>query len=256
MPDALRILVTNDDGIDARGLEVLETIAAELSGDVWVVAPAHEQSAKGHSVSMHMPIRLRRYGERRFSVEGTPADAVMMGVRHVLVEHGCDLVLCGVNRGANAADDVTYSGTVAAAMEATLLGVPSIALSQEYRPGEPLHWDTALSFGPDVLRRALAAGWPKGVLVNVNFPPVPPDDVAGIAICRQGQHDFTGQKPIRRTDPYGRDYFWMAGWGIGVKDAPEGTDLHALLGNRVAVTPIHLDMTHTPTLERLAEAFP
>jgi 5'-nucleotidase len=251
----MRILVTNDDGIDATGLACLETIAAELSDDVWVVAPATEQSAKGHSVSLRDPVRLRAYGERRFSVDGTPADCVMMGIRHVLHDGPVDLVLSGVNRGANVADDITYSGTVAAAMEATLLGVPSVAMSQEYRPGETVHWDTARSFGAEVVRRALAAGWPRGVLINVNFPPVPPGDVEGIEPCRQGQHDFTSQRPLKRTDPFGRDYFWMAGWGLNVNEAPEGTDLHSLLNKRVAVTPIHLDMTHDPTLERLAHAF-
>jgi 5'-nucleotidase len=251
----MRILVTNDDGIDATGLGCLQTIAAELSDEVWVVAPLSEQSAKGHSVSLRDPVRLRRHGERRYSVDGTPADCVMMGVRHVMADVGVDLVLSGVNRGANVADDVTYSGTVAAAMEATLLGVPAIALSQEYRPGEPMHWDTARSFGADVIRRALTAGWPRGVLVNVNFPAVPPGDVKGIVPCRQGQHDFSLQKPEKRTDPFGRDYFWMAGWGLNVEQAPEGTDLHVLLDDRIAVTPIHLDMTHDVTLERLAGAF-
>ena len=200
----MRILVTNDDGIDATGLSCLETIAGELSDEVWVVAPATEQSAKGHSISLRDPVRLRSHGERRYSVDGTPADCVMMGIRHVMAEGGVDLVLSGINRGANVADDVTYSGTVAAAMEATLLGVPAIALSQEYR---------------------------------------------------QGQHDFSLQKPQKRTDPFGRDYFWLAGWGLNVEEAPEGTDLHALINNRIAVTPIHLDMTHDTTLERLAGAF-
>ena len=251
----MRILVTNDDGIDATGLSCLETIAGELSDDVWVVAPATEQSAKGHSISLRDPVRLRGMGERRFSVDGTPADCVMMGIRHVMAEGGVDLVLSGINRGANVADDVTYSGTVAAAMEATLLGVPAIALSQEHRPGEPIHWDTGRSYGADVIRRALAAGWPKGVLVNINFPPVPPGDVAGIEPCRQGQHDFSLQKPQKRTDPFGRDYFWLAGWGLNIADAPEGTDLHALLCNKIAVPPIHLDMTHDATLERFAGAF-
>lgn len=251
----MRILVTNDDGIDASGLSCLETIAAELSDEVWVVAPLNEQSAKGHSISLRDPVRLRKHGRRRYSVSGTPADCVMMGVRHVMADQGVDLVLSGVNRGANVADDVTYSGTIAGAMEATLLGVPAIALSQEYRSGQPMHWDTARSFAPDILRRALAAGWPRGVLINVNFPAVPPGDVKGVAPCRQGQHDFTLQKPERRTDPFGRDYFWMAGWGLDVADAPQGTDLRALLDNRIAVTPIHLDMTHDNTLERLASAF-
>jgi 5'-nucleotidase len=251
----VRILVTNDDGIHASGLACMETIASELSDDVVVVAPSTEQSGKGHSISLHDPLRLRRIGENRYSVDGTPADCVMMGVRHVMAEGGVDLVLSGVNRGGNLADDVTYSGTVAAAMEGTLLGIPSIAMSQEYRCDEPLHWDTARSHAPDVVRRLLDAGWPKGVLMNVNFPPVQPADVEGVVACRQGQHNFADLKPVQRSDPFGRDYFWTSGWGMDAGHVAPGTDIQAMLDLKVSVTPIALDMTHDAALERLTRSF-
>lgn len=250
-----RILVTNDDGIEASGLACLEAIAGELSDQVWVVAPATEQSGKGHSISLGNPLRLRPFGERRFSVDGSPADCVMMGIRHVMADGGVDLVLSGVNRGANLADDVTYSGTVAAAMEGTLLGVRSIAFSQEYRKGESIHWDTARAHGADVARKLLSTDWERGVLMNVNFPPVVAAEVAGVEVCRQGQHNFADLKPEKRTDPFGRDYFWTSGWGMDVRETQEGTDLHAVLEGRISVTPIALDMTHDPMLERLSTVF-
>jgi 5'-nucleotidase len=248
----MRILISNDDGINAPGLACLETMAAEISDDVWVVAPETEQSGKGHAVSLRTPVRLRQISERRFAVDGTPGDCVMMGLRHV-IEGPVDLVLSGVNRGSNVADDVTYSGTVAAAMEATLLGVPAIAMSQDYRE-RLVHWDTPRSHGPDLIRQLVADGWPRGVLININFPAVEPGDVAGISHCRLGQHDFTTQKPVQRTDPFGHDYFWMAGWAWGTEPAPAGTDLRALQENRIAVTPISLDMTHESTLQDFAKA--
>ncbi len=249
----MRILISNDDGINAPGLACLETIAGELSDDVWVVAPETEQSGKGHAVSLRTPVRLRQLGERRFAVDGTPGDCVMMGLRHVL-DRPADLVLSGVNRGCNVADDVTYSGTVAAAMEATLLGVPAMAFSQDYRK-RLVHWDTARSHGPDIVRRLLDTGWPEGVLINVNFPAVEPGDVAGVAVCRQGQHDFSKQKPVKRSDPFGYDYYWMAGWGLDLEATKAGTDLRALAEGRVAVTPISLDMTDNQTMESLTARF-
>jgi 5'-nucleotidase len=250
----MRILISNDDGINAPGLACLETMAAELADDVWVVAPETEQSGRGHAVSLRSPVRLRQVNERRFAVDGTPGDCVMMGLRHV-IDGPVDLVLSGVNRGSNVADDVTYSGTVAAAMESTLLGVPAIALSQDYRE-RLVHWDTARSHGPDLIRKLVDRGWPRGVLININFPAVEPGDVEGVSLCRLGQHDFTGQQPVQRTDTFGHDYFWMAGWAWGKDKSPDGTDLRAIQDNRISVTPISLDMTHDATLRDLAEGWP
>src|SRR3974390_796626 len=161
----MRILVTNDDGIHAHGLDVCEQIARELSDDVWIVAPEYDQSGVSHSLSLNDPLRLREVGERRFAVKGTPTDCVIMGVRHIMKQTP-DVVLPGVNRGRNAAEDVTYSGTVAGAMEGTVLGIPSFALSQAYAASTRRvpHWDTASEFAPDIIRRVLKAGVPRDVL--------------------------------------------------------------------------------------------
>ncbi len=174
----MRILVTNDDGIEAPGLAVLEAIAAELSDDVWVVAPAEEKSGAGHSLTLVEPVRLRQFSEKRFAVRGTPTDCVMMAIGVVMRDHRPDLVLSGVNRGANLAEDVTYSGTVSAAMEGTLAGVRSIALSQVVRDWrDDTAFAPARAWGPEIVRRLAAAEWAKGVLMNVNFPAVAPDAV-------------------------------------------------------------------------------
>src|SRR5262245_62444309 len=175
----MRILLTNDDGIDSPGLHALRQIAAQLSDDVWVVAPETNQSGASHSLSLHEPLRMRAIDERAFAVRGTPTDSVIMGVRHVLKAKPPDLVLSGVNRGANMAEDVTYSGTIAGAMEGTVLGIRSIALSQATnfdRSGKSTKWGTALRHGPPLIRRLLETGWPQNVLLNVNFPDREPDD--------------------------------------------------------------------------------
>jgi 5'-nucleotidase len=163
----MRILVTNDDGIHAEGLEVCEKIARELSDDVWVVAPEYDQSGVAHSLSLNDPLRLRQVAERRFAVRGTPTDCVIMGARHVLNGKGPDLILSGVNRGRNAGEDVIYSGTVAGAVEGTVIGVPSLALSQAFgaRTGRAPHWDTSLQFAPDIIRRVIAQGRPRQSLL-------------------------------------------------------------------------------------------
>ena len=171
----MRILITNDDGIHAPGLSACEQIARALSDDVWIVAPETDQSGVAHSLSLNDPLRLREIEERRFAVKGTPTDCVIMGVRHILKEPP-DLVISGVNRGRNCAEDVTYSGTVAGAMEGTVLGVPSFALSQAYAftTKHLPHWDNAITHAPGLIRKVLAEGMPKDVLVNINFPDCEP----------------------------------------------------------------------------------
>src|ERR1700694_2611515 len=183
----MRILLTNDDGIHAPGLGILEKIAGALSDDIWIVAPETDQSGVSHSLSLNDPLRLREVGDRHFAVQGTPTDCVIMGARHIMKQMP-DLVLSGVNRGRNCAEDVTYSGTVAGAMEGAVLGIPSFALSQAYAfttKHQP-YWDTAIKFGPDLIRRVLKEGMPRDVLVNINFPDCAPDDVAGISVAVQG----------------------------------------------------------------------
>ena len=176
-----RILVTNDDGIHAPGLKVLEKIAKSLSRDVWVVVPEYEQSGASHSLTLSDPIRVRKVSRRRYAVRGTPTDCVMMGVHELVEGRRPDLVLSGVNRGGNLGEDVTYSGTIAAAMEGTLVRIPSIALSQCLAPGQQPKWSTAEHHGADVVRRLVATGWHRDVLINVNFPDVGHGAIKGLA---------------------------------------------------------------------------
>lgn len=250
----MRILLTNDDGYHAPGLAVLEEIAAELSDDVWVVAPAEEQSGAGHSLTLTTPVRLRKHGERRFAVVGTPTDSVMMALGYVMKELKPDLVLSGVNRGGNLAEDVTYSGTVSAAMEGTLYGVRSIALSQVMMDLTATEaFATARAWGAKVLRPLIDMEWQKGVLLNVNFPPVHADKVTGVRVAEQGFRDL-GQTAIeKRTDTRGFDYFWF---GLGRESPQPGheTDLKAMREGAISVTPLHLDLTHYPTIDKLRTA--
>ena len=251
----MRILITNDDGIHAPGLAVLERIAREISDDVFVVAPETDQSGVSHSLSLNDPMRLREISPNHFAVKGTPTDCVIMGIKHILRENRPDLVLSGVNRGQNVAEDVTYSGTIAAAMEGTLLGVPSIALSQAFRPTdrETVDWDCAEGHGATTIRKVLAAGIPPGILINVNFPPCTPELVRGISVSVQGQRNQALLDVDKRLDGRGNPYYWLA-FQRGKINPTEGTDLHALANNKIAVTPLRLDLTDLPNLTRLAEA--
>ena len=253
----MRILLTNDDGIHAPGLEVLETIARTLSDDIWIVAPHEEQSGAGHSLTLSRPVRLRKHEDRRFSVSGTPTDAVMMAIG--VVEGGLkpDLILSGVNRGANLAEDVTYSGTVSAAMEGTLGGFRSIALSQVYARegmGDTVPFAVAKSWGERVLRPLIAAAMPPRTLINVNFPALAPDAVRGVKVVEQGFHDYGRAKIVKGVDPRGYPYYWF---GLGATQETPGhaTDLEAIADGFVSVTPLQLDLTHADSLLALGERF-
>ena len=248
-----RILVSNDDGIDAPGIKVLEEVARALSDDVWVVAPESEQSAVAHSLTIRRPLRIRKIGEQRYTVDGTPTDSVLLGVRQLLNEKRPDLVLSGINRGSNLGDDVTYSGTVAAAMEGAMLGIPSIALSQHITGEGPIKWDTGRHWAPAVIRRLAAEGWPDNVLINVNFPDLPADEVSGIAAASQGKRKL-GDELVERVDPRGQPYYWIGGQRLedpGIR----GTDLEAVHQGRVSVTPLGVDFTHRDTLASLKALF-
>lgn len=249
----MRILLTNDDGINAPGLEVLEAIARELSDDIWVCAPAEEQSGAGHSLTLTRPVRLREHGPRRFSVSGTPTDAVTMALKKVMPEKP-DLILSGVNRGANLGDDVTYSGTVSAAMEGALAGIRSIALSQVYAKegvGDAVSFAAAQAWGGKVLRPLVEAPFAPRSLVNINFPPVAAGDVRGIRVVRQGFHDYARGSVVEGTDPRGYRYFWFGLHGIE-HTRGHATDLEAIADGFVSVTPLQLDLTHEGSLATLA----
>lgn len=251
----MRILVTNDDGINARGLEVLKTIALGLSPDVWTVAPETNQSGTAHSLTLHQPLRLRQIDARTYAVAGTPSDCVIMAVRHVLKDQPPDLVLSGINHGSNLAEDITYSGTVAAAMEGTLLGIRSVALSLMlgFEDGERRAiWDTPVAHGPSLIRQLLATKWKSGRLVNINFPDVAPDEVKGIAVTHQGVRDQALLNIDSRKDPWGTPYFWF-GFERRKSTLVEGSDLAAVAGKKISVTPLSVDMTDFDGLADLSK---
>ena len=248
-----RILVTNDDGIHAPGLKVLEKIARSLSNDVWVVAPESEHSGASHALTLRRPLQIHHLGKKRFATSGTPTDCVLLAINHLVEGKRPDLVLSGVNRGANLGEDILYSGTVAAAMEASMLGIPSIAMSQ-VRAGETLHWATALKFGPDIVKRLVAMDWPDDVLMNVNYPPIPPEKVTGIAVGAQGRRKSDVQV-IKGKDPFSRDVLWV---GDFTNDDPEDphSDLAVVARKSIAITPLHFDLTQGAMLKRMAGLFP
>lgn len=248
-----RILVTNDDGIHAPGLSVLTRIARSLSDDVWVVAPETEQSATSHSLTLRRPLRTRKHDPKRFSVDGTPTDCVLVAYREIMAKRPPDLVLSGINHGANLGEDVTYSGTVAAAMEAAILGLRAIAFSQVRQESGKISWGTAEHFGPDIVRRVMTLDWPGDLLLNVNFPAASLDAVSGIRACRQGRRD-AGTTITKGADPSGRPYLWIGNFLSDASSEP-GTDLAAVLDNAIAITPLHLDLTHKDSLTKLEEVF-
>jgi 5'-nucleotidase len=252
---SMRILVTNDDGIHAPGLKALEKIARKLSSDVWVVAPEEEQSGSAHSLSLANPLRIRKLTARKYAVRGTPSDCVLMAVRHVMKDKEPDLVLSGVNRGQNIADDVTYSGTIAAAMEGTQLGIPSIALSQAFgfSGHANVKWATAEHFAPDILKKLIAAGWPEEVLININFPDVVPASVTGIEVTRQGKRDQSLVRVEERIDARNNPYYWL-GFERILSNPPQGTDLRAIYEGRISITPLHMDLTHARTSKAISAA--
>ena len=248
-----RILVSNDDGIHAPGIKVLEEIARSLSDDVWVVAPEVEQSAMSHSLTIRHPLRIRKWEERRYAVDGTPTDCVLLAVQEILKDKRPGIVLSGINRGGNLAEDVIYSGTVAAAMEAALLGIPAIAFSQVTPRNETPLWETPRRFAPDIIRKLVSMDWADEVLVNVNFPPIAADKVSGVEVQPQGKRKV-GLGIEGRPDPYGVPYYWIVDFA---SDAPQrrDTDLSAIGAGAIAVTPLHLDFTHHPTLAGFRDLF-
>src|SRR5579883_2823490 len=216
---AARILVSNDDGINAPGLKLLVKVARALSRDVWVVAPEQEQSGASHSLTVHRPLRIRKVAARRFAVDGTPTDCVLLAVNVILRDKRPTLMFSGVNRG-----------------------------------GNPVRWTTAAAHAPEVIRRLTGLPWPRHTLINVNFPDVPPEAVTGIVATRQGRRKI-GDGVAERVDPRGRAYYWIGPLREEAPDEP-GTDLNAVTQGKVSLTPIYLDLTNGPALAELKRVFP
>ena len=248
-----RVLVTNDDGINAPGIRILERIARQLSNDVWVVAPETEQSASGHSLTLTVPLRIRRISRRRFAVNGTPTDCVLLGVQHIVTGRRPELILSGVNAGGNLGEDITYSGTVAAAMEGALLGIRSIALSQMRVYGENVQWGPAQGHAESVVRTLAALDIPHNVLLNVNFPDVPPEDVRSPEITVQGRRKI-GDAVTVGSDPRGHRFVWI---GTERDEDPSltGSDLKAVNDGRISITPLGIDFTHRRAIPALKRVF-
>ena len=242
-----RILLSNDDGISSEGLRALYRAVRPL-GEVAVAAPDREQSAVSHSLSLHRPLRAEKTGEGWFAIDGTPTDCINLALNGLLKTRP-DIVLSGINKGANMGDDITYSGTVAVAMEATLLGVPAVAISLIWEPGEPFHFDLSEKFARAIAEKILQSGLGEGVLLNVNVPNISESECSGVEITRQGKRVY-GDSIVEKIDPRGREYFWIGGNGLGWVDEPE-TDFAAASRKKISVTPVRLDLTDYGAMEEL-----
>jgi 5'-nucleotidase len=250
-----RVLLTNDDGIDAPGLAILEEIAKELAREVWTVAPEHDQSGVSHAISLHHPIRISRQGPRRFGVTGTPGDCAVIGVCHLMTEAPPDLILSGVNRGANLGIETAFSGTVGGAMTGMMLGIPSIALSQSYTDRANVRWDVARALGAATVRRLLSLGWSTATCLSVNFPDLPPADVRPMILARQGAGLVHGMQVETRVDPRGLTYHWIA-FRRGPREQGPESDIDALRAGHVVVTPLRYDRTDEEAYIGLAKHLP
>ena len=246
-----RVLLTNDDGIDAPGLAVLEAVANELADEVWVVAPEHDQSGTSHSISLHSPLRVSRQGERRFGVVGTPGDCVVMAVRHLMRDTPPTLVLSGINRGGNLGVETMFSGTVGAAMTGLLLGLPSIALSQVFRDREKVRWDTARALAPGVIRQLLAIEHDAPVCLNVNFPDVDASAAGPLTPTKQGVGVVEGIDVLPQVDPRGLEYHWLR-FQRGPRENAPDSETAVVASGRVSVTPLYFDRTDESTFAKLS----
>jgi len=240
------ILVSNDDGVRSEGIEALAE-ALKALGTVYVVAPDRERSAASHSLTLTHPLRVEKLGPRVYSVDGTPTDCVNLGVNGILRGKKIVLLVSGINKGANLGDDLTYSGTVAAAMEGTLLGIPSIAVSLVTR--SRFRFDVAAEVALEVGRKILRKGLPEDTLLNVNVPNLPKEEIRGVRMTRMGKRVY-GDVIVEKRDPRGRKYFWIGGDHLASEEVP-GSDLEAIDENHVSITPIHLDLTNYTALRAL-----
>ena len=248
-----RILITNDDGIHAPGIKVLEDIAQTFSDDVWVVAPDRERSGAGHSVSLSNPIRSRQLDTRHFQITGTPTDCVLMGVHEILRDRRPDYVLSGINSGANLGEDVSYSGTIAAAMEGCLLGMRSIALSQLRGPDGFADFTPARAFAPQLIEQLIELDeWPDDSFININFPHAAVDEISGFQLTTQGRRPPGSFSIESRIDTRAQPYYWI---NIDYTDGSklDGSDLAAIAQKAVSITPLRMDFTNRRWRDSLAQ---
>lgn len=246
-----RVLISNDDGIHAPGIKALTRTLKKLAREVWVVTPETEQSATAHSLTLRRPLRIRKLGPKRFAVDGTPTDCVLLAINEIMKDTPPDIVLSGFNRGANLGDDVTYSGTIAAAIEGVILGVPAIALSQHYEDGQPVRWATAEESLPGVLKKLKGLELPTTSLLNINFPDCPTSAVKGIEITTQGARKL-GDLIQPGSDPKGDPYYWTGSMRVAERFR-KGTDLHAVYNGSISVTPLTIDLTDRRFMKTLRE---
>jgi 5'-nucleotidase len=239
------ILLSNDDGISSEGIAILQETLAALD-EIWVVAPDRDQSAVSHSLTLHRPLRIEQIGPRAFAVDGTPTDCINLAINGILQERP-RLVISGINRGANLGDDITYSGTVSAAMEATLLGVPAIAVSVV--ADAEFDFAPAAAFTHRLATTVLHDHLPPDTLLNVNVPGLPAEQIKGFALTRQGKRRY-GDAIVEKVDPRGKKYYWIGGGPFDFVDG-EGTDFSAVRQGLISVTPLHLDLTNYASLARL-----
>lgn len=249
-----RILLVNDDGIDAPGIKLLESVAESLADEVWVVAPATDNSGVSNSVSLREPVRVEQRAERRFAVHGTPADCVTLAVRQLMKEHHPELILSGINNGSNIGFETVLSGTVGGAITGLLLDVPSIALSQDKRPEDAVNWSTAEEFCLPVLDKLISQGLATGTCLSINFPNLPAEQIRGFKATHQGIGKVKGLQVIPATDPHGENYFWIR-VEHGITAFPEYSEAGAVAEGFISVTPLTFERTATESWFRLAEIY-
>ncbi|QCR38119.1 5'/3'-nucleotidase SurE [Nissabacter sp. SGAir0207] len=249
-----RVLLSNDDGIDAPGMALLADIAALLADEVWIVAPATDKSGVSNSVSLREPVRVEPRGPRRYAVHGTPADCVTLAVRHLMKDAPPDVLLSGINSGSNIGFETVLSGTVGAAITGVLLGIPSVALSQDKPQDAAPEWQVAEQFCLPVLARLLEDGLPEGCCLNVNFPHLPVEAIKGVKVSRQGIGKVKGLFVTPTTDPHGEEYFWIR-VEHGVTALPAHSEVAAVADGYISVTPLTFERTDRDAWDKLASRF-
>ncbi len=247
------ILVTNDDGIDSQGMKILERIAKKISNNVYIIAPNKEQSAKSHSITLTEPLRIEKKSRYKFSVSGTPTDCVILGVNEVMPRIP-DLLLSGINCGANIAEDISYSGTIAAAIEGTLMGIKSIALSQVYLNRKKISWDISKNYSEEIILKILRNKWDKNVLLNINFPHKLSKKKDYISITKQGKRAYEKSLIEKRFDPRGDHYYWL-GYRKQKVSRNDSSDLAAIAKGYISISPLKIDFTHNSSIKTLGAIF-